>query len=103
MIYLKNTSSEEEVLVKDCVISVARRMLELREYAKEFIMEMTGLTETGYIEAVRREAIMSCAKKLVNHFQLQFFQKEFELNEYEMKDLIEFKDELNKERYKEEE
>jgi hypothetical protein len=97
MIYIKNTSSEEEALVKDSVVSIARRMLEMGEYAKEFIMEMTSLTEIGYIEAVRREAIMSCAKKLVNHFQLQFFEKEFELNEYEMKDLISYKEEINKE------
>lgn len=102
MIYLKDKSTEEELVIKDSVIAIARRFLEKKGvYSKEFIMEITGVTEMGFEEAIRRETIMFCARKFCNHFNIEYLQKTLELNEEEMKDLIKFKDgtkeEVNKE------
>jgi hypothetical protein len=93
MIYLKEKSQAEEILIKDSVIAIGRRFLEKKGvYCKKFIMEVTGLTEMGYEEAIRRESIMFCARKLQDHFNIEYLQKTLELNEDELKDLIKFKE-----------
>lgn len=93
MIYLKDKSQEEELLIKDSVIAIGRRFLERKGvYCKEFIMSVTGVTEMGFEEAIRREAIMSCARKFCDHFNIEYLQKILELNEEELKDLIKFKE-----------
>lgn len=98
MIYLRDKSQAEELVIKDSVIAIGRRFLEKKGvYCKEFIMEVTGLTEVGYEEAIRRETIMFCARKLRDHFNIEYLQKVLELNEEELKDLIKSKDCLKEE------
>lgn len=93
MIYLRDKSQAEELLIKDIVIAVGRRFLEKKGvYSKEFIMEVTSLTEMGYEEAIRRETIMFCARKFCDHFNIEYLQNTLELNEEELKDLIKFKE-----------
>ncbi|MFL0163970.1 hypothetical protein [Candidatus Clostridium helianthi] len=93
MIYLRDKSQAEELVIKDSVISIARRFLEKKGvYSKEFIMETTGVTEMGFEEAIRRGAIMSCARKFCDHFNIEYLQNTLELNEEELKDLIKFKE-----------
>lgn len=98
MIYLKDKSQAEETLIKDSVIAIARRFLEKKGvYSKEFIMEVTGVTEMGFEEAIRRETIMFCARKLRGHFNIEYLQKTLELNEEELKDLMKFKEDTKEE------
>ena len=56
MILLKNTSESEELVVKDRVISIARKMAEQGEGAcsKELISHVCGLTEEGYEEVIKK-------------------------------------------------
>lgn len=93
MILLKNTSQDEELIVKDRVIAIARRMFEAEEYSKEFIIQVCGLTETGYEEAIKRATVMYCAKIFVEEYRIEFLQEKLKLNEEEIKDLIKYKDE----------
>lgn len=94
---LKCKNENEEFLVKDSVIGTSRRMYESGIYSKEFIIDITGLTEIGYEEVIKRTAVMDCARKLVSHYAIEFFQKNLKLNEEEMKDLIKYKDNKTKE------
>ena len=95
MIYLKDTSHYEELIVKDRVISIARKMAEQGEgkYSKEFISYVCGLTEEGYEEVIKRATVMYCAKIFVKQYRIEFLQEKLELNEEEIKDLIKYKDE----------
>ena len=93
MILLKNTSESEELIVKDRVITVARRIYEEEEYNKEFIMDVCNLTEIGYEQVIKRAVIMDCARKFLGHYRIEFLQEEFNLSEEEMKDLIKHEEE----------
>jgi len=95
MILLKNTSESEELVVKDRVISIARKMAEQGEGAcsKELISHVCGLTEEGYEEVIKRTTVMYCAKIFVKEYRIEFLQEKLELNEEEIKDLIKYKDE----------
>ena len=92
MLYLKNISEMEEFMIKDEILAIARRMVQSGKYSKEFIIELTEVTEEGYIEAVKRSVIMECSIKLIDRFSLEFLQKTLDLNEKELGDLIKHKE-----------
>jgi hypothetical protein len=96
MILLKNTSESEEAIVKDRVITVARRIYEEDEYNKEFIMEVCNLTEIGYEHMVKRAVVMDCARKFLGHYRIEFLQEKLNLSEEEIKDLIKHEEEQKK-------
>lgn len=93
MILLKNTSESEEFIVKDRVITVARRIYEDGEYSKELIMKVCSLTELGFEEVIKRVVTMDCARKFLGHYRIEFLQENLNLSEEEMKDLIKYKEE----------
>lgn len=93
MILLKNTSENEEIIVKDRVITVARRIYEDGEYSKELIMKVCSLTELGFEEVIKRAVTMDCARKFLGHYRIEFLQEILNLSEEEMKDLIKYKEE----------
>lgn len=92
MLLLKNTSESEELIIKDGVIAVARRIYEKKEHSKEFIMQVAELTELGYEKVIERAVVMECARKFVKHYMVEFLQEQLNLSEEEMKDLIKYKE-----------
>jgi len=92
MILLKNISESEEAILKDGTIAIARRIYEDGEHSKEFIVQVTGLTDLGYEEVIKRVVIMDCARKFVERFRIEFLQQELNLSENEMQDLIKYKE-----------
>ena len=92
MILLKNTSESEEVIVKDRVITVGRRVYEDGKHSKEFIMKVCSLTELGFEEVIKRAVTMDCARKFLGNYRIEFLQEILNLSEEEMKDLIKYKE-----------
>lgn len=92
---IKNVGNFEEGIISDDVIAIARRMIEAKRYNNEFIMEMTSLTESGYCEAVKRYAVMFCARRFLGRYDFQAFTKMLDLNEIEIKDLKKYKEECS--------
>lgn len=93
MILLKNTSEKEEFFVKGRVIAIARKIIENFDYTKEFIIEVCGLTEEGYEEVIKRATIMDCARRIIDEYRIDYLQQKLNLNEEELKDLINYKKE----------
>lgn len=93
---IKNASNFEESIVSDDVIAIARRMIEAKRYNNDFIREMTSLTQSGYCEAVKRYAVMFCARKFLGRYDFQAFTKMLNLNEIEIEDLKKYKEECSK-------
>lgn len=96
MRFLGNRSEEQEEKVKDEIISIGRRMYEASKYCKEYIMEVTGLTEEGYIEAIKRSVVMDCARMFSNNFTIEYLQKKLKLSISELEDLNKYKEKIGK-------
>jgi len=98
MIYLKNTSHYEEIIVKNGIVAIARRMLGKDRYNKEFIMDVTDLTEEGYIEAIKRKVIFDCAKIFCERYTIEGITEKLTLNEEEVEELIKYKEEQKRDK-----
>lgn len=91
---LKNTSEREELIVKDNVITIARRIYEEGEHSKEYIIDVADLTEDGYEEVIKRATVMECARIFLNQFRIDFLEEKLNLSAGEVKDLIKYKESM---------